>query len=212
MTLIRFSKPDAGYQIRPARKSENSLMPTFRAVIIGNESLAIQCGEMLCAAGHTIAAVVTRNVDVATWAQVASIPRVSPDTDLVAALSDIPFDWLLSAANLDLIPDAVLALPSRGAVNFHDGPLPRYAGLNAPVWALLAGEAEYGVSWHMIAGGVDEGGLLAQSFFDVAPDETVLTLNTKCYAAAIDSFDTVITKLASDAPVVTPQDLSQRSF
>ncbi|MFT7137100.1 MAG: Trk K+ transport system NAD-binding subunit, partial [Akkermansiaceae bacterium] len=35
-------------------------MPTFRAVIIGNESLATQCAEMLRAAGHTIAAVVTR--------------------------------------------------------------------------------------------------------------------------------------------------------
>lgn len=187
-------------------------MSTFRAVIVGNESLAIQCGEMLRAAGHTLVAVVTRNVDVADWATAAGVLVVPSDADLVTALTDVPFDWLLSAANLDMIPDAVLALPTRGAVNFHDGPLPRYAGLNAPVWALLAGEVEYGVSWHMIAGGVDEGGLLAQSFFDVAPDETVLTLNTKCYAAAIDSFDTVIEKLAGPDPVVTAQDLSQRSY
>ncbi|WP_108813437.1 MupA/Atu3671 family FMN-dependent luciferase-like monooxygenase [Loktanella sp. Alg231-35] len=187
-------------------------MSSFRAVIIGNESLAIQCGEMLREAGHTIAAVVTRNADVEGWAQGAALPVVSSDADLAAALADIPCDWLLSIANLDMIPDAVLSLPARGTVNFHDGPLPRYAGLNAPVWALLNGEAEYGISWHMIAGGVDEGGLLAQSFFDVAPDETVLTLNTKCYAAAIDSFGTVIEKLASDAPVVTAQDLSQRSY
>jgi natural product biosynthesis luciferase-like monooxygenase protein len=187
-------------------------MSSFRAVIIGNESLAIQCGEMLREAGHMIAAVVTRNADVEDWAQGAVLPVISADVDLAGALIDTPCDWLLSVANLDMIPDAVLALPARGTVNFHDGPLPRYAGLNAPVWALLNGEAEYGISWHMIAGGVDEGGLLTQSFFDVAPDETVLTLNTKCYAAAIDSFATVIGKLASDAPVVTAQNLSQRSY
>ncbi|MFA8441783.1 MupA/Atu3671 family FMN-dependent luciferase-like monooxygenase [Yoonia sp.] len=187
-------------------------MSTFRAVIIGNESLAIQSGEMLRAAGHTLAAIVTRNADVADWAKGVDLPVISSDADLAHELSGIAHDWLLSIANLDMIPDTVLALPTRGAVNFHDGPLPRYAGLNAPVWALLAGEAEYGISWHLIAGGVDEGGLLAQSFFDVAPDETVLTLNTKCYAAAIDSFDTVIEKLASDVPVVTPQDLSQRTY
>ena len=146
-------------------------MSTFRAVIIGNESLAIQCGEMLREAGHTLAAVVTRNADVAEWAEGAGVPVVSSDDDLVAALSPLSFDWLLSIANLDMIPDAVLALPTRGAANFHDGPLPRYAGLNAPVWALLAGEAEYGISWHLIEGGVDEGRLLAQSFFDVDPDE-----------------------------------------
>ena len=187
-------------------------MSSFRAVIIGNQSLAMQCGDMLRAAGHTLVAVVTRNVDVADWAQAAGIAVVSADADLTTALEGLACDWLLSIANLDIIPQSVLALPARGAVNFHDGPLPRYAGLNAPVWALLAGEAEYGISWHLIAGGVDEGGLLAQSFFDVAPDETVLSLNAKCYAAAIDSFDTVIDKLASDAPVVTAQDLSQRSY
>ena len=187
-------------------------MSSFRAVIIGNESLAIQCGEMLRAAGHTLAAVITRNEDVERWAQDAETSVISSDADLPAALSGVAFDWLLSISNLDMIPDDVMALPARGAVNFHDGPLPRYAGLNAPVWALLAGEVEYGISWHMIAGGVDEGGLLAQSFFDVAPDETVLTLNAKCYAAAIDSFDTVLAKLATDAPVVTAQDLSQRTY
>ena len=187
-------------------------MSSFSAVIIGNESLAIQCSEMLRDAGHSIAAVVTRNPDIAGWAKGHELTVVSSDADLAAELGGMHFDWLLSIANLDMIPDSVLALPKRGAVNFHDGPLPRYAGLNAPVWALLAGEAEYGISWHMIAGGVDEGGLLAQSFFDVAPDETILTLNTKCYAAAIDSFPTVLEKLASDAPVVTEQDLSQRSY
>ncbi len=184
----------------------------FRAVIIGNESLAIQCGEMLRDAGHTLSAIVTRNTDVADWAKTAGIPVVSSDADLAAELAQVDFDWLMSIANLDMIPDNVLQLPVRGAVNFHDGPLPRYAGLNAPVWALLAGEAEYGISWHMISGGVDEGGLLAQSFFDIAQDETVLTLNTKCYAAAIDSFGTVVEKLNGDQPVVTSQDLSQRSY
>ena len=34
-------------------------MSQFRSVLIGNESLAIQCGEMLHEAGHTIATVVT---------------------------------------------------------------------------------------------------------------------------------------------------------
>ena len=187
-------------------------MPHFSAVLIGNESLAIQCGEMLREAGHSIAAVVTRNSDIAAWAKEAALPVHSSDADLAQELSGLEFDWLLSVANLDMIPDAVLALPKRGAVNFHDGPLPRYAGLNAPVWALINGEVEYGISWHMISGGVDEGALVAQQFFDITPDETTLTLNTKCYGAAIESFATVIDKLATPEPVLSAQDLSQRSY
>lgn len=187
-------------------------MSKFSAVIIGNESLAIQCAAMLHDAGHDLKAIVTRNPDVARWARLAGI-RVHPsDANLADALSSMTFDWLLSIANLDMIPDDVLALPTRGAVNFHDGPLPRYAGLNAPVWALINGEVEYGISWHMLSGGVDEGALVAQQFFDIAPDETTLTLNTKCYAAAIESFGTVIEKISHDTPVLTPQNLSQRSY
>jgi hypothetical protein len=47
-------------------------------------------------------------------------------------------DWLLSVANLTVLAPAVLARAHPGAVNFHDGPLPAHAGLNAPVWAILA--------------------------------------------------------------------------
>ena len=77
------------------------------------------------------------------------------------AASDVAFDWLFSIANLEMIPESVLARAKAGAVNFHDGPLPRYAGLNAPVWAILAGETAHGITWHMIEGGIDEGDVLA---------------------------------------------------
>ena len=187
-------------------------MSQFSAVIIGNESLAIQCAEMLREAGHDLQAIITRNSDVADWAQEAEITVYSSDDDLAATLAGHSFDWLLSIANLDMISDRVLALPAKGTVNFHDGPLPRYAGLNAPVWALINNEVEYGISWHMISGGVDEGALVAQQFFDIAPDETTLTLNTKCYGAAIESFTTVIDKLTQPDPVLTEQDLSKRSY
>jgi len=168
-------------------------MPHFSAVLIGNESLAIQCGEMLREAGHSIAAVVTRNPDIAEWAKGADLPVISSDAGLAQELSGLTF-------------------AKRGAVNFHDGPLPRYAGLNAPVWALINGEVEYGISWHMISGGVDEGALVAQQFFDITPDETTLTLNTKCYGAAMESFATVIDKLATPEPALSAQDLSQRCY
>ncbi len=160
-------------------------MSQFSTVIIGNESLAIQCAAILQERGHDIKAVVTRNPDVARWADEAGVTVHASDTDLAATLAGQSFDWLMSIANLDLISDAVLALPVKGTVNFHDGPLPRYAGLNAPVWALINGEVEYGISWHIISGGVDEGALVAQQFFDISPDETTLTLNTKCYAVKL---------------------------
>lgn len=191
-------------------------MSHFSSVIIGNESLAIQCGALLLEEGHTIRALVTRNRDVINWAQDQDITVLEPGRDLAQRLTTNlagrPFDWLLSIANLDIIPKSVLALPRRGAVNFHDGPLPHYAGLNAPVWAALEGEKEHGISWHMIEGGVDEGDIIAQSTFAINETDTALTLNTKCYAAGIESFPEVMRQLASPEPARQKQDLSKRRY
>ena len=182
-------------------------MSQFSSVIIGNESLAVGCGDALLARGHQISAVVSQDDGIRSWAEKHGIPvHASPD-----ALTE-GFDWLLSIANLRVIPDRVLTLAAKGAVNFHDGPLPRYAGLNAPNWALIEGADSYGITWHMIEGGIDEGDILAQRLFDVAADDTAFSLNSKCYAAAMDSFGTVIDQLEAGTLNRQPQDLSQRSY
>ena len=121
-------------------------MDLMSCVVIGNESLLMQCCEKLLALGHRIAAVVTRNRDIATWAQGRELVTLPPGAGLAARLPDAPFDWLLSIANLDILPADVLTRAVRGAVNFHDGPLPRHAGVNAPVWALIEGETRHGIS------------------------------------------------------------------
>ncbi|MCC5972566.1 MAG: LLM class flavin-dependent oxidoreductase [Rubellimicrobium sp.] len=186
-------------------------MPRFSAVLIGNESLAVHCGTLLIEAGHSLRAVVTRNAEVRNWASGHGLLVIEPGPGLDSRLAGLSFDWLFSIANLDLLPQSVLSLAARGAVNFHDGPLPRYAGLNAPVWAILNGEAQHGVTWHLIGGGVDAGDILEQRMFDILPTDTALTVNQKCYAAAIEGFPSVIARLEADAPGAMQQDLSTRS-
>ena len=183
---------------------------TFRAILIGDESLTIACGDMVLAGGHSIAAVVTRDDAVRSWALGQGLPVLAAPRDVLAA--DISADWLLSIANLRMIPPDVLVSAGKGAVNFHDGPLPRYAGLNTPAWAILNGETTHGISWHLIEGGVDEGDLLAQKLVDIDADETAFSLNSKCYAAGMESFATVLAQLEAGTPQRTPQDLSKRSY
>ncbi|MWD29825.1 LLM class flavin-dependent oxidoreductase, partial [Aquicoccus sp. SCR17] len=187
-------------------------MPRLTAIVIGNEALTQQCAALWIERGHGIAAVVTRNRFLAEWAEAQGLPVHAPGPDLAERLAGASCDWLLSIANLSLVPDAVLALARRGAVNFHDGPLPRHAGLNAPVWALLEGEAEHGIAWHLIAGGVDEGDLLVDRRFPIARGETALTLNAKCFEAALETFPEVMTQLENGCPKRRAQDLSRRTL
>ena len=180
-------------------------MTPFSCALIGSESLLIGCAEALLARGHSIRAVVSEDPEIRAWAADKGLTTLDSQHDLQGG-----FDWLLSIANLTVIPDEVLAQAAKGAVNFHDGPLPAYAGLNTPNWALINGEAQHGITWHLIEGGVDEGDILAQRMFDVAGDETAFSLNSKCYAAAMDSFGEVMAQLESGALNRQPQDLSQR--
>ena len=181
-------------------------MTAFSAVLIGNESLTAQCGQVLLDRGHRVAVVVTQNAEVRKWALATGL-AVAADW---AGVQGVSVDWLLSVANLSVIPQGVLALATKGAVNFHDGPLPRHAGLNAPVWAILSGEAQHGITWHLISGGVDEGDILEQRLFDIAPGDTALTLNTRCFEAGMESFPALVTQLETGVQPV-PQDLSPRS-
>lgn len=175
------------------------------ALIIGNESLAQSCAEAWLARGHGIVGVVTRNDGIASWARGLGLVVHAPGADLSA----LSLDWLLSIANLSVIPDAVLARARKGAVNFHDGPLPERAGLNAPVWALLEGAAQHGITWHLMTGGVDEGDILEQRLFPITETDTALTLNTRAYAAAVDSFPAVMDQLETGLRPVR-QDLTRR--
>ncbi len=182
-------------------------MTSFSAVLIGDESLLIGCADAVLARGHVIGAVVTGNADIQNWAQTHAIPTYTKAAEVPCA-----FDWLLSIANLTMIPADVLARAGKGAVNFHDGPLPYYAGLNTPNWALLNGETSHGITWHVMEQEADTGDILAQRVFDIAADETALSLNSKCYAAAMDSFGEVLSQLERGQLTGTAQDLSQRRY
>ncbi|WP_166418523.1 MupA/Atu3671 family FMN-dependent luciferase-like monooxygenase [Cochlodiniinecator piscidefendens] len=183
-------------------------MTPLNGLFIGDGSLLIQCGEQWLTRGHSIGAVVSTNPEIHAWAK-------GHNCTVAHSFSDLPelkFDWLLSIANLTMIPKSILKLAKKGALNFHDGPLPRYAGLNAPVWAILNGETEHGITWHVIEEGADTGDIVEQRLFEISPNETALTLNTKCYEAALNSFGDLIVQIENKLPNRQPQNFDQRSY
>ncbi len=184
----------------------------FRCFVIGSDTLLMECTDHLLEAGHEVLGVVTDTPRVATWAQERGLDVVDPSTGLVEALAARPFDHLFAITWLKILPDDVLALPRGRAVNFHDGPLPAYAGLNAPAWALMDGADRYGITWHEMVSGIDRGDVLLRSAVEVADDETSLSLNMKCFAAARDSFPRLVEGLAAGTLTPEPQDPDGRSY
>ncbi len=171
----------------------------------------IECGERLRARGHGVIAVISDAARPRAWAREHDLPLFDHHDALTA--EDLgEFDLLLNITWLRMLPADLLARPQIAAINFHDGPLPRYAGLNAPAWALLHGEARHGVSWHRMADRADTGELLVQEHFDIPAGSTAFELNTRCYEAGLNGFERLLDALESGELTPIAQDFGQRSY
>ncbi len=132
--------------------------------------------------------------------------------DVEALVSGAPFDLLLSVHNLRILPPALLSSARWMAINYHDAPLPRYAGLHATTWAIEQGEHRHGIAWHRMTPELDAGELLVERALAIAPDETAWTLNLRCTEAAIESFGELLARLASGTLTARPQTLAARTY
>jgi amino acid adenylation domain-containing protein len=184
----------------------------FSCVVIGEETLLVECTRLLVARGHTVAAVVSPSAELLGWAEEEGLPAVPFGADLAERLAPLRFDYLFSIANLRMLPEEVLALPARLPVNFHDGPLPRHAGLFATSWAILDGDKQHGVTWHVMNAEADTGDVLTRRTVRIDPAATVHDLDVACFDAGVESFAELVDQLAAGTATRTPQDLGLRTY
>src|SRR5688572_18733561 len=118
-------------------------MNSTSAVFVGDGSLLVQCAEAYLSAGHAVRCVASHAENILQWAQANGLAQVRLDADSPMQVPPGEFDYLFSVANLRVLPAELIARAHQLAINFHDAPLPRYAGLNATTWALIAQEKEH---------------------------------------------------------------------
>jgi methionyl-tRNA formyltransferase len=95
------------------------------------------------------------------------------------ALIDARPDLLVVAAYGLILPQWVLDLPPRGAVNIHASLLPRWRGA-APIHrAIEAGDARTGITIMQMDAGLDTGDMLLVEPIDIRPDDTTGALHDR---------------------------------
>lgn len=184
----------------------------LRCVVIGEGTLPVICGELLRQRGHQILALISPDPDVSRWGRANGVALGADPAALSGLIKGAPFDYLLSIVNFQRLPASMVGAARRHAINYHDGPLPRYAGTHVTSWALLNGETRYAVTWHLMTGRTDAGDIVKQIAVAIEPDDTVLDLNVKCLEAAVNGFRQLLEDM--EAGVVEPrrQDLGERCF
>ena len=120
------------------------------------------------------------------------------DADFAATLAAEKIDVLLNVHSLHVIHPAVLATARLGAFNLHPGPLPRYAGLNAPSWAIYNDETSHAVTLHKMVAGVDCGPVVYEARFPIDEADSALAVYAKCRKLGIPLILRLLEQLEAD--------------
>ena len=127
------------------------------------------------------------------------------DTELLQQIGELKPKYIFSADNLRIFGVKFLRLAGCACINFHNGPLSEYRGVNIPSWVIWNKEPTHAVSWHVMVEELDAGAILLQRRFDVAPRETAFSLSLKCIQAGIDSTKELVAQLEQQADMRSPQ-------
>jgi len=187
-------------------------MNEYSCLLMGANTRLIACGDILLRNGHRIVGVVSSEPSVRGWAEENNLRPISPLGDLLTALEREPFDLFFSIDNVWKVPSGVLKMARRLSINFHDAPLPKYAGMNATNWAIMNREFDHGVTWHVMADQIDAGDILKTVVFPLARDETAMSLNAKCYEKSIEAFAALVDELSEGRAERRPQNLEERTY
>ena len=128
---------------------------------------------------------------VKAYALEAGLPILQPRSyrrqpEAVAELAELAPDLIVVAAFGQILPSAVLDLPTFGCVNVHASLLPAYRGASPINAAILNGDDETGNTIMLMDVGMDTGPALAQSTLPIRPDDTTLSLGERLAEAGAD--------------------------
>ena len=116
-------------------------------------------------------------------------------------------DLILSIRYGGILREQVIAIPAHGVINLHSGLLPRYRGVMASFWAMLAGDRELGTTLHTIDdSSIDTGRMIATTSTALEADRSYLWNVLNLYPAGVQCMLDAVARLASaNALVTTPQ-------
>ena len=192
-----------------------------RLVFMGTPEFAVPSLTALVAAGHDVVSVYTqprrpagrgkrpRFTPVYAAADHHGIAVRTPETlrsvEEQDVLSALGVDAIVVVAYGLILPKSVLDMPRLGCLNVHASLLPRWRGAAPIQRALLAGDAETGISIMLLDEGLDTGPVLLQRAFTMAPEETAGTLHDRLADLGAAMIVPAVAGLAEGRVVATEQ-------
>ena len=133
----------------------------MRTIFMGNPNFAIPTLEAIYRSKHDLIAVVSnppkpmgrgrslQSTPVGNFAKSNDIDLIEPisllSNQLINQLKELKPDIFVIVA-YKIIPNALIEIPTYGAINLHASLLPKYRGAGPIQWALMNGDEDTGVT------------------------------------------------------------------
>jgi methionyl-tRNA formyltransferase len=203
-------------------------MARLRLAFMGTPDFAVLALGALIGAGHELAAVYTQppraagrgHMERPSPVHAAALEygiQVRTPTSLKGPIEQAAFNALaLDAAVVVayglLLPKAVLSAPRLGCLNIHASLLPRWRGAAPIQRALMAGDAETGITIMQMNEGLDTGPVLLQERVPIAPEDDAGVLHDALASMGARLVVRALDGLASGALTAQPQPSSGTTY
>jgi methionyl-tRNA formyltransferase len=190
----------------------------MRLAFMGSPDFAVPALRALHGAGHEIAAVYCQpprpagrgqketpcpvhRAALALGLPVRTPARVRKDAAEHAAFAALALDVAVVAGYGLILPKPMLEAPRRGCLNIHASLLPRWRGAAPIQAAILAGDAESGVTIMQMEEGLDTGPMLLKGAVPIGPRTTTPELHDALAPLGAG----LILRALAEAPPPVPQ-------
>jgi methionyl-tRNA formyltransferase len=191
-----------------------------RIVFFGTPGFAVASLRALTDSGETLAGVVCQpDKPVGRGHQLAAppvkrlaselgLPLLQPEKvrtpEFLESLRQWAPDVIIVAAYGRILPASILQLPSYGCINVHASLLPRWRGAAPIQWAILAGDAETGITIMQMNEEMDAGDILLQRRTPIDPEDTYATLEQRLARLGGEALGAALLELRSGtlAPMI----------
>jgi len=193
----------------------------LRLAFMGTPDFAVPALRALVAAGHEVAAVYCqpprpagrgqkdRPSAVQAAAEELALPVRTPVSlrkpDAQAEFAALVLDIAVVAAYGLILPKPILDAPRHGCLNIHASLLPRWRGAAPIQRAILAGDAETGITIMQMDEGLDTGAILLQEPVAIRKDTTAESLHDALAACGGRLIVEALTRVENGTLAARPQ-------
>lgn len=198
----------------------------MRVIFAGTPRFAAAALDALADAGHDIVLVLTqpdrpsgRGMKLAPSAvklaaNARGFPVFQPQSlksaEVQATLREANADIMVVAAYGLILPQAVLVLPRFGCLNIHASLLPRWRGAAPIQRAILAGDAETGITIMQMDAGLDTGAILSKAAVPIHETDTASSLHDVLAKAGAEAIVAALMNYSQIKP--QPQDDHEATY